>query len=100
MKMLWLIHSKSQPQGDFTQDWLENSIKASKGFIAAATNTNNFKLQGLCDTRDTFIETSCDQTNCMENKEYIAKRIAEKRIVFANAAAKEKSVKLIWLKNK
>ena len=73
----------NQPQDNLAEEeWNDKSIEASKGFMKAAINANNIKIQNISETRDTFIETLCESTSCDDIKEAIASRIIEKRIVF------------------
>ena len=90
----------NKPQDDITDEWLDTGTEASKGFMRAAINSNNVKIRSLCETRDIHVEALCDFTNDEEIKEEIFLRIAAKRIIFAEAAAKVKAERLKWLRTK
>jgi hypothetical protein len=57
--------------------------------MKAAINANAIKMKTISETRDTYIEVLCQNTPSDDIREAIANRIAAKRIVFANAAAKD-----------
>lgn len=68
--------------------------------MKAAINANAIKMKTISETRDTYIEVLCQNTPSDDIREAIANRIAAKRIVFANAAAKDQARRLAWIKTK